>query len=137
MKVVFDVNVFISGILWHGICNKLIKLAEDKRFVICTTPQILDELKSVLHRPKFALRKKTLNTSVEELIMLVTRLVQIFPDIKIPPVVVADFDDNKFIACAEISNSKFIVTGDKHLLNLKSFRNMSIVTPQIFLKILE
>ncbi len=137
MKVVFDINVLVSGILWRGICNELIKLAEEKLFILCFTPDLLSELKEVLHRPKFLPRIKILKTSVEEIITAVSQLVIFFPDMEISPVVKEDSDDDRILACAESSGVEYIITGDPHLLNLKSFQNIPIITPKKFLQLLK
>ncbi len=44
-----------------------------------------------------------------------------------------DPDDNAFLACAVTVRASFIVSGDKHLLALKSFAGIPIVTPRAFL----
>jgi predicted nucleic acid-binding protein len=47
--------------------------------------------------------------------------------------VAADPDDNKYIEAAVEGLAQFVVTGDKHLLTLKSYENIRIVTPRLFL----
>ncbi len=51
-------------------------------------------------------------------------------------VVKEDPDDDKVIECAIESGSEYILTYDKHLLKLKEFRGIKIITPDEFDKIL-
>jgi len=44
-----------------------------------------------------------------------------------------DPDDNKFIETALESKADYIVTQDKHLLNIKEFEGIKIVSPEEFL----
>ena len=43
-----------------------------------------------------------------------------------------DPDDNKFINCARDAQAMFIVSGDKDLLVIQEFENISIVTAKEF-----
>ena len=47
----------------------------------------------------------------------------------------ADPGDNKVLECAISANVEFIISGDKHLLNLKNYREIEIVTPEDFLNL--
>jgi len=46
-----------------------------------------------------------------------------------------DPDDDKFIECAVASRSGFIVSGDKHLLNLKEYKGIKIMKAADFLSL--
>jgi predicted nucleic acid-binding protein len=48
-------------------------------------------------------------------------------------VVQADADDDAILECAAAARSDFLVTGDKHLLKLGSFRGTRIIKPASFL----
>lgn len=47
----------------------------------------------------------------------------------IPPTIVDDLDDDAVLACAVAAEADYVVSGDLHLLKLKQFRNIPIVTP--------
>ncbi len=47
----------------------------------------------------------------------------------------SDPKDDKILDCAIACNADFIVSQDNHLLNLKLFRNIKIITPEEFNKI--
>jgi len=51
-----------------------------------------------------------------------------------PVIIAEDPSDDVFLRCCEVSNAKALITGDRHLLALKSYRNTSILTPSQFLK---
>jgi putative PIN family toxin of toxin-antitoxin system len=44
--------------------------------------------------------------------------------------------DNKFLDCALASNADFIVSGDRHLLEVVSYKKTTIVTVNDFLKLI-
>jgi len=46
-----------------------------------------------------------------------------------------DPDDDKIIECAIASNSEYIITYDQHLLKIKEYRSIKIVTPEEMLKL--
>ena len=46
----------------------------------------------------------------------------------------SDPNDNKFLELAVDGNAEYIVTGDKDLLVLSSFKNILIITPARFLE---
>ena len=46
-----------------------------------------------------------------------------------------DFSDNKILECAYEGKADYIITKDNHLLKLKEFKNIKIVTPEEFLKL--
>ena len=52
-------------------------------------------------------------------------------------VVKDDPDDNKFIEAALEGKADYIVTQDRHLLNIKEFEGIKMVTPKEFLRILK
>lgn len=56
--------------------------------------------------------------------------------VEAPPLaesVSADSDDEMFIACALASNTNFIVSGDKHLLDVNGYRDIEILRPRLFI----
>jgi len=136
MKVVIDTNVIISGLLWQGPPNKLLKLVKQGKLELCISPSLLGELSRVLNETKFSHRIVILNTSVEELIAGLLKLLRIFPDETIPPTILADPDDDKVLSCAKFTGAKYIITGDPHLLKLKNWSGISILTPQQFLSLI-
>lgn len=131
-RVVLDTNVYISALLWTGISHRLLHLAETGDLTLVTTPAIMEELRDVLSRPKFRLRIRTLQSSVAELMEALLSLVEVVQDLPIEPVVKRDPDDDKILACAIAAQAHWIVSGDDHLLSLKSYREISILTPRQF-----
>ena len=48
--------------------------------------------------------------------------------------VIADDPDNRILECAVEGQAEFIISGDKHLLKLKAYQGIAIVTPVDFLE---
>ena len=46
--------------------------------------------------------------------------------------VCTDPDDDKFLACALTSRSRFVVTGDKALLRTSGYKGLTVLTPRAF-----
>lgn len=137
MRVVLDNNIFISGIFWQGPPHEIIKLAERDKIKIFSTLEILEELFNVLQREKFKPLFEEGETNVGEVFRRVLELVEISPTRKKVDVVKEDPFDNNFLACALTSQAYFIVSGDKHLLKLREFQGISIISPKDFLKIIK
>ena len=57
---------------------------------------------------------------------------EIYPDITVE-VEISHHDDRKFLAVAFISGAEYLITGDKHLLELNNFQKTKILTPREFL----
>ncbi len=130
--MVLDANVFISGLLWTGTPHRLIRAAEAGALAPVVTPAIMEEVRDALARPKFAARIAALNTSVGELMEALLSIVEVIQEPGIEAVISQDPDDDKVLACAVTSQARWIVSGDAHLLSLKRFRDISILTPKQF-----
>jgi uncharacterized protein len=48
--------------------------------------------------------------------------------------VAADPDDDRILECALATNASFVASGDRHLLALRTYKSISIVTPRQFLE---
>lgn len=114
--------------------HRLLPLAEAEERTLPTTPAIMDELREVLGRAKFSLRLRILRTSVAELMESILSLIEMIPHLSVEPVIKRDPDDDKFLACALAGQADWIISGDDHLLSLKHYKGIPIVTPRQFLR---
>ena len=128
-KIVLDTNVIVSGILFGGNPRSVIQSVIEGRSILYISTPILEEIEAVLLRPKFKL-----NTSIVRNLVYEIEQISIFAESKKAiNIVKKDPDDNKFIECAIASNSEFIISGDVHLLEIKKYRKIKIITPQEYL----
>lgn len=134
LKVVLDTNVFISAVLFKGISNQLVNHWQNKNFKFLLSKEILNEYIKVLHYPKFKLNKLEIKEIIKnELLPYITPL-KVKTKLNI---IKEDFFDNKFICCAVEGKANFIISGDKHLLQIKKYKSISIVKIEEFLKIVK
>ncbi|MDO8537686.1 MAG: putative toxin-antitoxin system toxin component, PIN family [archaeon] len=130
IKVVLDTNIFVSSIFWgKGNPKKIIDLALDQKFRVFVSLDILEELKKVLERD-FEEPEEKIQAQLN-LIMSFAELIQAKQEID---VIKSDPDDNKILDCAFAIRADFIVSGDNHLLELKEFKEIRIVSPKEFLE---
>ncbi len=137
-KAVLDTNVVVSGTISpRGIPCKILKAWENNKFAHITSRKIIKEVTKVLHYPKI---QKTYHLTepdiknVRNSLFYDTQVVEGTYKVK---KIKEDPADNKFLEAAIEGKADFIVTGDKHLLRLKDFQGIEIVSPQLFLNILE
>lgn len=134
MHVVIDTNIFISGLFFGGTSRKVLDLVEKKEIIPCFITFTFSELERVLQQKKFFELREVLPFSVDSFLEKLKSMSLFFPQIlEAPTVIGKDKADNYILACALLSQSNFIVSGDKHLLSLKSFQGISILTPKEFL----
>ena len=131
---VLDTNVLISGILWRGVPFQLLRWAEEDRLTIYSSLDIMAEVYGVLHYPKFQKYVDKQRTSPGELFGKIESLCTIVYVDQSVSGVCPDADDEKFLACALASGVKVLVSGDKHLLGMKQYESIRILTAQTFYK---
>lgn len=128
-SVVIDSNIFVSALLGSENCNKIYDALKLDKFEMFICDELLGEIVFVLHKPKFEFNKLI----IDKLVWYINK--------KAKKVVLQektescrDPKDNMVLECAIAGNVDYIVTGDKDLLEIKSFHNIKIITPQSFLK---
>jgi putative PIN family toxin of toxin-antitoxin system len=137
MIVVLDTNVWVSGILWKGPPHDVIIHAERGDFSIATSMPLLDELFTVLSREKFTQHIESAGVDIASIRSAVVALAELWAIDQKITAITTDPDDNAVLECALAADAECIVSGDDHLLSLKSFRDIPIVTPHEFLRILK
>jgi putative PIN family toxin of toxin-antitoxin system len=127
-RVVLDTNILISSALGGALVLILEKWGEEK-FTVVVTTDVVDEYFEVLNRPKFGLKQETID-KIAGFIYQFSEFV--VPEEKIK-FIEDDPKDDKFLEAAIVGKVDFIVSGDKHLLDLKEFRSIPIITGREFL----
>ncbi len=137
MRGVLDSNVVISATLIQGGNeDRILRAWRQGAFELVLSPHILDEMGRALFYERLRARRWMSET---EVISLLQALAQ-------EGVVVSgerhvrasrDPEDDKFLAAAVEGRAQYVVTGDRDLLELETYRGIEIVTPGAFLAILQ
>ena len=118
MKIVADTNFLISATQWdYSVSHKLLKKLILTNVEIFTTKEILEEFAEVLKRD-FFYNNDEIKNILERALGFLTLII---PSEKVD-VVKEDSEDNIIIECALESKADFILSYDKHLLNLKEYQ---------------
>ncbi len=130
MKLVLDSNVIISALLFGGKPRLVFDLVLSGKIDLAISEPILEEIQEVLLRPKFKLSKSFVKEFIKEL-EEIAKIVE--PKRKLK-VVKSDPDDDMIIECAIEAKANYIISGNKHLFELKSFEGIIILTPAEFIQ---
>lgn len=127
-RVVLDTNIIISSVL-GGALVLILEKWDEKKFTVVVTTDVISEYFEVLNRPKFNLKQETIDK--------ITRYIYQFSEFVVPEEEIRfigdDPKDDKFLEAAVSGKVDFIVSGDSHLLAIKEFRSIPIITGQEFL----
>lgn len=131
-RVVLDTNVLVSAFIHHrGNEWKILDLVRAGVIQLVMSKEILDEFQKVIARGKFGFGSA--------LIIEITALVIEIAEIIVPQyrldIVPDDPSDNKFIECAIDGNVGYVISGDRHLLNIGTYRGVKILKAKDFLDI--
>ena len=131
LKVVFDTNIFISAIIFGGNPRQCLELAREDKIRLFISKPILFELAKKL-KMKFLWQ----DLDIKEVIIGISEFAQIVvPTVKIN-LIKQDLPDNRILECAKEAQVDYIISGDKkHLLSLKFFESIPIISASEFLKI--
>ena len=133
VKVVADTNVVVSALLFGGKPGELIPLWQGRSIKPAASKEIIDEYLRVLTCPKFKLSEEDINFILYREILPYFEIIEVHSDERI---IEKDREDDKFIRCALAGKAKFIVSGDNHLLAIKSYWKIKILSPADFLLII-
>ena len=133
MKVVLDANIFVSSFFWGGNPRTILIRTINKLDELFITKEILDEIEEVIGRPKFHAGKNEIEyyiKSIEEIANKIAVEKRIKKGSR-------DITDNKYIECGLAGNTDFIISGDTHLLEIKEYDGIRIVTAKEYLEIIK
>jgi putative PIN family toxin of toxin-antitoxin system len=127
LRIVIDTNILISSIVFGGKPRQIIKLLQENKIIAIITPVLVAELLEILTKKfqfiptRIALIQELINENFT--IVNPTEVIH----------VIRDEDDNRVLEAAIEGHCIYIVTGDNDLLDVKTFKNIQILTPDEFL----
>lgn len=129
LRVVIDTNVIISALNFGGNPKAVLELARKRHIRNTTSPFIINEIERVLTQ-KFGWQMDVTRE--------VSNDIQGFSHVVNPPETIAiikNLSDNRILECAVAGGADYLISGDHHLTDLKTFGTINIVTPTEFLAI--
>ncbi len=129
MRLILDTNAAVSGLLWRGNPGKLLDAAQAGSLTLYTSAPLLEELRGVLGREKFAKRLEARGLSATQIFEGYAALTTVVVPAIILPAIIDDSDDDAVLACAVAAKADLVVSGDPHLLTLERYQEVPIVTP--------
>jgi hypothetical protein len=125
-----DTNVLVSGLLFGGTPGKLVDLWKTGTIRLIISRVMLDEFLRVLTYPKLRLSEEEIHYLLYVEVLPHVEMVKVRPA---PILIPMDPSDDMFLHCAVAAGAKYIISGDRHLLQLKSYKRIKILSPAEFL----
>jgi len=130
LTVVFDTNILFSATGWRGHPFQCVERARVGEIQGVTCLELMEELADKLETKLGFSPEEAFETLADYLgflrIVSIPRLLDAVP---------RDPDDNMVLECALDGGAQYIVSGDKDLLTLETFRDIQIVRASTFLKV--
>ena|SRR3989344_1994871 len=132
-RAVIDTNVLVSAALIKlGKPRKIFEKFLNGEIILIESEELITELKDVLMRSKF----KFITIGEKEIfIKSLTELCEIVEPKQKFEIIKEDSDDNIVLETAVQGKTDYIISGDEHLLKLKEFRGIKILSPKEFLEL--
>ena len=128
MRIILDTNVFISGIFFSGPPYTILEAWRDGSIQLVISPEIFQEYQRVADE----LSEKYAGIDISDILDLLLVKAEMIEAGTLPESVSADADDDKFLASAGSGSLRLIVSGDKHLLDISPYRNVTVLKPRQF-----
>ena len=130
MRVVLDTNILISAFLFPGGAPEIVyRAALEGRITLVTSPPLLAEFGRVLSE-KFGWDARM----VREAVAQVARIGTVVRPAERVKVIAEDPADDRVLEAAVTADAAVIVSGDRHLLRLGTWRGIRIEKAASFLK---
>jgi putative PIN family toxin of toxin-antitoxin system len=131
LRVVLDTNILISGIFWRGNPYKILSRCLGEGLQLVTSLEILEELQQVLRtEKKFGLNEEDISSYIG---LMISNSIMVNPAQAID-VVTDDPEDNAILECAVEGKADYIISGDRHLLSLREYGGIRILTAREFIE---
>lgn len=129
--VVLDTSVLVSAFGWEGPERSVYRLCREAELQMITSAALLAELERVLGYPKFDVEPSEIEAVLAN-IRSTAVLVEPDRDVRAVP---GDPADDRVLECALAAGADWIVSGDRHLLDLDSFEGIPVVrAPELLLQ---
>lgn len=128
MRVILDSNVFIAAVASRGLCEAVVELCLERHTMVAGEG-ILNEVGDKL-RTKIKIPSRV----VVEYLKFLRQNVELKSPEKLDPKTCRDPNDLMVLGLVAPGDAQAIVTGDKDLLVMESFKGASIMTPRAFWK---
>lgn len=128
MRVVLDTNVFVSMLL-GGQVGKIHDAWKEGKFLLIVSDAILSEYLDVLQRPKLHLTSQATSAVMGR----IQRKDEFVTPAEAITIIETDPSDNIFLEAALEGRADCLVSGDSHLLELKTFQGFSIISAREFI----
>lgn len=136
-KIVLDTNIWVSIFFNKILSREFSKLFRDNKIEVFVSEEILKEIARVLEYPKIkSILEKAEIGARDVLEEIIGKSKLVYPEKKVE-IIKEDPEDNKFLECALKGEVEYVVSGDKHLLKIKEFKGVKIVSANEFLDMIE
>ena len=136
MKIVIDANLFASALIKpNSNPGEILDLIKQNQVELILSPVIIKEIKRILLYPKLQKYHRKTTQEIDayfEDVLMFAWIVEGKEDIDI---IKDDPTDNKYLACAYEGEADYIVSGDHHLLGIKTYKGIEILKAKSFLNI--
>lgn len=131
LKVVLDTNVLVSSLMPSKL-RAIREALKSAKFILISSSPIFNELLEVVNRPKIA---SIIDQEAKSLLIELIREKALFVS---PPksqtvIITKDPFDDHFLHAAKAAKADLIISGNKHLLELKSYGGIPILPASDFL----
>lgn len=139
LKAVVDTNIFVSSLLSRvGTPAQVLDAWRSRYCLLVSCESIITEIRSVLFSAPIRNKYELQIQDIEEIVRLLHSEALLVPgNSKVSGAIPADPDDEIFLTCSLEAEADFIVSGDRHLLELKEYRGIPVLTAREFLERLE
>jgi putative PIN family toxin of toxin-antitoxin system len=135
MKIVLDTNVWLSAVFWSGEAEKIIESRE--KFEILISEDILKEITEVLDKEtKFQKFIEDRKQKIEELIRTILSISTLTSTLSKVDII-KHKKDNIILELALDGEADYIISYNKHILDLIEFKGIRILSPGDFLKLIK
>jgi putative PIN family toxin of toxin-antitoxin system len=133
IRVVIDANQFVSSLLKpDSNPARLLSLAREGKIHLIMSSAIIDEIRAVLLSQKIMKRHRRTSAQLDLFLKKLLKVAVITQDGPKLDVIVDDPPGNKYLECAVAGRADFIISGDRHLTDLKLFQGIRIMSPAHF-----
>ena len=138
MKVVLDANIYVSSLIsTQGNPKRIMEGWERNQFDVLVPASMIDEIGRVLRYPRIVKRHRQDERSIQRFLeLLSSQAVMVDPTVVLD-VIQEDQSDNRYLECAIEGKAQYIISGDKHLLELGEYKGIVILPPAAFITLLE